>query len=272
MPDNWKLFKQPSALSPEAENLENLVDDYYSNMISGKDPEWIAVYVEGKYGFVSDGRPVYPMYNDAIHYDDKISHIKRLPVHIGIDFGLTPGVVFVQKLSAGRFIVIDEIVTTYADAFMLGDMIKEKSITNGYNISSESFADPAGNQRSQADSKTPFQVLDTQGVFVSPTNTNDPAIRIGAVTKALTTIAMDGIARLTIGPKCKTLRKGFNGGYSYKRMQVSDTDIFKDTPTKNHYSHIHDGLQYVMVGLGMGDEQIYGDEDFHIPEVNRGIN
>lgn len=272
MPSNWGLFKQPSALLDTAENLENLPDGYYTNMMQGKDPEWIAVYVEGKYGFVSDGRPVYPMFNDAIHFDSGIEHSERLPVHLGIDFGLTPGCVFIQKLTAGRFVVIDELVTTYADAFMLGDLIKEKCRVEGYNVSDESYADPAGNQRSQADSKTPFQVLESQGVYVDPTNTNDPDIRIGAVIKGLSSIAMDGIPRLTIGPKCKTLRKGFNGGYSYKRIQVSDSEVYKDIPTKNHYSHIHDGLQYGLVGLGLGDEQIYGNDVYKKPKVKRGIN
>lgn len=272
LPKNWAIFHQPSALSPEAENIENLVDGYYENMMQGKDPEWIKVYVEGNYGFISESRPVYPMFNDAIHVDKNIKHIERLEVHLGIDFGLTPAVVFVQKLSAGRFIVIDELVTTYADAYMLGTFIKERCRVKGYKVSLESYADPAGNQRSQADSKTPFQVLATEKVYVSPTKTNDPDLRIGAVVKGLKTIAMDGKPRLTISPICKTLRKGFNGGYSYQRMQVSHSEIYKDSPTKNKYSHVHDGLQYIMLGLGLGDEQIHGNDSNHIPKVVRGIN
>lgn len=272
LPENWELFRQPSALSENAENLENLVHDYYSNMVQGKDPEWTKVYVEGNYGFISDSRPVYSMYNDEIHYDKNIKHLERLPVHIGIDFGLTPAVVFVQKLPQGRFIFIDEIVTTYADAYMLGALVKERCRVKKYKISLESFADPAGNQRSQADSKTPFETLASQKVYVEPTYTNDPDIRIGAVTKGLTTIAMDGKPRITIGPLCTVLRKGFRGGYSYKRVQVSNSDIYKDTPEKNRFSHIHDGAQYAMVGLGLGDELVYGSKPAHKPTVNRGIN
>jgi len=272
LPSNWELFRQPSALSDKAENKGNLVDGYYENMMQGKDSEWIKVYVEGEYGFIADSRPVYPQYNDAIHYDKNIKHIERLPVHMGIDFGLTPAVVFVQKLSQGRFIFIDEIVTTYADAYMLGDMIKEKCRIKGYKISLESFADPAGNQRSQADSRTPFETLASQKIFVEPTHTNDPYIRIGAVNKGLTTIAMDGKPRITIGPLCIVLRKGFRGGYSYKRMQVANSEIFKDEPEKNRFSHIHDGAQYIMVGLGLGDEQVYGSTKPRIPKVNKGIN
>lgn len=270
-PDNWELFHQPSALSSEAENLKKLPSTYYSNMMQGKEPEWINVYVKGLYGFTSTGKPVYSMFNSEIHVDRNIKFNDRLAVHLGIDFGLTPAAVFIQQLPAGRFVVIDEIVTESTDAYMFSALIKEKCIKERYVLSKESYADPAGNQRAQTDSKTPFMVLDEEGIYVDPTNTNDPFIRIGAVVLAIKTIAMDGKPRLTISPKCSTLVKGFNGGYSYKRVQVSGSEIYKDTPDKNKYSHVHDALQYALVGLGLGDEQIYGTDPCTVPKVIRGL-
>lgn len=47
-PEGYELYVQPSGLSPEAENIENLPDGYYARMCAGKDAEWIAEYVEGK--------------------------------------------------------------------------------------------------------------------------------------------------------------------------------------------------------------------------------
>jgi hypothetical protein len=47
-PDGFALFRQPSGLSPEAENRENLPDGYYERMSAGKDSAWISEYVEGK--------------------------------------------------------------------------------------------------------------------------------------------------------------------------------------------------------------------------------
>jgi hypothetical protein len=61
------LFKQPSGLSKRAENLSNLPRNYYTNLAQGKDKEWVKVYVHGEYGFVIDGRPVYPEYVDEAH-------------------------------------------------------------------------------------------------------------------------------------------------------------------------------------------------------------
>ena len=38
-----------------------------------------------------------------------------------------------------------------------------------------------------------------------------------------------------------TIIKGFQGGYCYRRMQVSG-ERYDDKPDKNMYSHIHDAL------------------------------
>lgn len=272
MPEKWKLFRQPSALSDEAENLANLKPTYYEDLSSGKDPEWIKVYVHGDYGFVSDGRPVYPMYNDAIHYDENIVHNDRLDVHICVDFGLTPACAFIQKVTSGRYVIIDELVTTYADAFMFGDLLKERCVKDGYKVAGDSFGDPAGNQRAQTDSKTPFQIMETKGFDILPASTNDPDLRIGAVTSALATLGMDGVPRLTIGPKAKVIRKGFNGGYHYSRVQVSNTEVYKDTPAKDYYSHVHDAIQYGLIGLGQGDLLKYGKDELNNYKVVRGMN
>jgi len=68
IPHNFALFKQPSGMSDEAENRENLPGPYYENMIAGKTQEWINVYVHGNYGFITTGKPVYPEYQDDVHF------------------------------------------------------------------------------------------------------------------------------------------------------------------------------------------------------------
>ena len=62
---------------------------------------------------------------------------------------------------------------------------------------------------------------------------------------------VEGQSGFLIDPRCRTLIKGFEGGYQYKRMQVSG-ERFDDKPEKNHFSHIHDALQYLMMGAGEG--------------------
>jgi hypothetical protein len=58
-------------------------------------------------------------------------------------------------------------------------------------------------------------------------------------------------------PNCKMARKGFNGGYKFRRLQVVGEKRFTDTPMKNKFSHIHDTIQYVcmwyrgMIGISI---------------------
>lgn len=48
-PERFELFEQPSGLSANAENVENLPLDYYVNLCDGKDEEWVDEYVRSKY-------------------------------------------------------------------------------------------------------------------------------------------------------------------------------------------------------------------------------
>lgn len=45
--DNVEVFKQPSGISPEAENLVYLPPKYYDNLCKGEDEEFVKVFVSG---------------------------------------------------------------------------------------------------------------------------------------------------------------------------------------------------------------------------------
>ena len=90
-------FKQPSGLSPEAENLENLRPGYYEELSKGKKKDWINVYVHGRYAKSMSGKPVY---EDSFQYDRRVKHNlpidPTLPVIIGLDAARNPAAVFMQ--------------------------------------------------------------------------------------------------------------------------------------------------------------------------------
>jgi hypothetical protein len=52
-------------------------------------------------------------------------------------------------------------------------------------------------------------------------------------------------------------RQGFNGGYKYRRIQVTGEERYTDEPVKNGYSHPHDALQYLALKYG-GAQAIKG--------------
>ena len=112
------------------------------------------------------------------------------------------------------------------------------------------YGDPAGDQRVQTDESTPFQILRGRGLNARPAPSNDVALRLESVTAVLNRMT-DGESGMIIDPKCNNLIKGFDGGYHYKRLQVSG-ERYDERPNKNRFSHIHDAFQYLLLGAGEG--------------------
>lgn len=272
LPENHAIFHQPSGVSEEAENIDNLPLDYYINMQAGKDQEWINVYVHGQYGFIADGKPVWPEYNDDIHHtEEDLPLAGNGTIYVGIDFGLTPAAVIGQQTASGQFQVIDELVTEDMGAVNFGKLLHEKLSRDYCGCQLEIYADPAGEQRSQTDEVTPFQILWNQGIEAWPTYTNDFTIRREVVADYMGRLDFSSKPAFIVGPKAKMLRKALAGGYKYKRMQVSGEAKFQDKPDKGRYSHVADALQYLMLGAVGGERVIggYGKQEIDYSETNK---
>ncbi|HHT9136789.1 MAG TPA: LAGLIDADG family homing endonuclease [Candidatus Wunengus sp. YC60] len=88
-PDNWKIFKQPSGLSVHAENTKHLPKNYYINLAKGKDEMYKRIYIDGQYGYLVSGKPVFQSFRDNIHVaPHQLEPQKGLDVLVGFDFGL----------------------------------------------------------------------------------------------------------------------------------------------------------------------------------------
>ena len=253
-PNGWKLYRQPSALSSGAENLQHLHPKYYTRLMANKADEWIKVYVHGQYGFVKDGKPVYPEYNDSVHVaQDVIDYNSDLTLWIGLDFGLTPAALMAQRDPRdGQWQILDELCTEDmgAERFSeeLGRILRQPEYRDAAQI--EIFGDPAGEQRAQTDERTPFDILAANGVHASPTHTNDFTLRREAVAHNLTRMTHMGRPRLIISPKAKNFRKAMAGRYCFRRLKVSGDERYVDKPDKGPYSHIAEAGQYLMIGAG----------------------
>jgi hypothetical protein len=272
-PDNWSFYIQPSAMqekldekgdiqeyqeSKKAENSKNILGTYYPNLIRGKTKSWIDVYVMNRLGSIQEGKPVYPQFVSETHIaDEEIPIAIGVPLYIGIDFGLTPAAVFGQKVR-GRWLIQSEIVAIDMGIVRFAELIRQEISTRFNELDVNIFGDPAGDFRAQTDESTPFQILRGAGLRASPAPSNSIDLRLESVASQLTKMA-DGKPAFMIDRRCPSLIKGFQGGYSYRRMQVSG-ERYSDKPEKNMYSHIHDALQYLMLGAGEGRQLIAGQK------------
>lgn len=261
-PNNHAVFYYPPALiknadnewipNKKAENINNLDEgfDYYLKQLGGATEEWINVYICGKYGSSYDGRPVYPEYNETIHLVNNLVPVKGIPLSLGWDFGLTPACVICQFLPTGQLLVLDELTTEYMGLTNFIKDIVTPFLSHNYASFKVdiSLGDPAGVQASQLnEGQTCFTILKDNGFPSQPGRTNDFLPRKESVSRRLSSLS-DGKASLVISDRCKTLRKGFKGGYHYQRINVAvgrDETKYKDQANKNQYSHAHDALQYV---------------------------
>lgn len=260
LPDNCTIHHQPSGLSDEAENVENLPPDYYTNMMAGKDPEWVKVYVHGEYGYISDGMPVVPEFKDHVHVaSEKIPYQDKKPLEIGVDFGRSPAAVFGQEIN-GQMRIIDELITEGISATMFASLLAER--IRGFYPGAKIHAtgDPAGDNQGEQIDDTCIDILRNQGIPIDPAHSNNFTIRRNAVVKPLTSLTMQGEPQMIISPTCTNLRKALNGGYMYKRVQTSG-EVFQNKPDKNHHSHCAEALQYLCLGAGYGYDVISGTVD-----------
>jgi len=263
-PKGWQIFRQPGGRSAEAENLANLVPDYYEAMCQGADDAWISVYVDANYGFVQDGRPMYPEYQDSIHTSPTVLEYRpELTLYLGLDFGLTPAAVFAQQQEDGQWQCIDELVTDDMGAERFAGEITLR-IKQSYPQAAQSnkrlivTGDPSGSNRAQTDEKKIFEVLEAAGLRANPAWTNDPLVRHDALAGPMKRLTMAGRPGILVSPKCKMFRKGLAGGYKMRRLQVVGSERYADSPEKNIYSHVCEAGEYLMMGAGEGDRVVGG--------------
>jgi hypothetical protein len=167
-----------------------------------------------------------------------------------VDFGLTPAAVLGQKIR-GRWFLQSEIVAIDMGIVRFAEVLRNELATRFAAVSEAIiYGDPAGDFRAQTDESTPFHILRGAGLRAFPTHSNSVDLRIEAVSSQLTKM-VEGKPALLIDRRCSTLIKGFEGGYAYKRMEVSG-ERYSDKPDKNMFSHVHDAAQYLFLGAGEG--------------------
>jgi len=266
-PEGYAFFRQPGGMQPDggggymvnplAENVKHLPGgyEYYARQIGGKQGEWIKVYIMGQYGSVFDGRPVYEhVWNDAVHVSSEpLSVYRGLPLRLGWDFGLTPACIVGQLSPKGQVRILREFVCDRGGIRQFVTDVVRPVLNNEYaGMPLISTGDPAGMQGAQGDMEiTCFGELERLGILSFPASTNDLLPRRQAVITALTR-TIDGEPGFLLDPSCTDLRKGFNGGYQFSRVQVSGEERYRDVPNKNRFSHPHDGLQYLMLEADKG--------------------
>ncbi len=241
--NHWGVYIQPSGLSPEAENIENLPPTYYYDLAnSGKGTEYVNVMVHAQYGTSPAGQPVFKYFSTQHHVAPQpLGYIpdNNLPLIVGMDLGLQPAAVICQQDRRGRVLVLDELVSYDMPVQRFAREMLRPLLTTKYSgMKVALIIDPAGTQRMQTDGRNSLGILQQEGFHVMPASTNAISARVNAVDNQLMR-HVDFEAALLLSPTCLRLKAAMMGGYRYHETKP---EIIKD-----HHSHVADAFQYAML-------------------------
>lgn len=249
-PENAAVFIQPSGLSPEADWLDFLKQDFYSNLMQGKSEDWIDVYVHAKFGKSLSGTPVFKSFNRDIHVSKtplKYNPASSNPIIIGMDLALNPAAVIGQLDYGGRLAVLDCLHASGMGALrFLRERLKPLLVNKYAGANVMVVCDPSGTRRMDTDEATVVQLIKNENLAVKPAPTNRLPPRLAAVESFLTR-QVDGRSMIIIDPSCETLIRALAGRYRYKIKKPGKQDEqVDDEPEKLHpWSDVADALQYL---------------------------
>lgn len=261
----------PDKGEPEPENLRNLPQGYYANLMLGMSANDIRRFVDNEFGAVRSGQPVYPEFNDGMHTaKEPLRAALGVPVCFAVDGGSTPAAVFGQRDEHGRIRWLHEVVVfAPGEDVVLEQLGAEAFGEHVGNVWLDKYADcdfggawgdPAAwygpeDEYSwvslfwRAFQRTVGSAARKWKIKPAPCKGNRLPERLEAVRRPLTR-NIAGQPAFQLSPECRVLRRGFNNGYVIVRTQLSGgMGRWGDKPLKNDFSHVHDAGQYLNLGL-----------------------
>jgi hypothetical protein len=281
------FYRQPGGLSkePPPENIHNLPEAYYEGLALGfaNKPNHMRRFVHNEFGAVFNGQPVFPEFNPEIHVArQRIEADPNYPIHGGLDGGRTPALIFFQFIE-GQMRLLDELIIynpgktdelqrlgPNAFAELAWDFVGERYPRCKMGTF---FYDPAidfGQDDPEEDWLRFFRKR-FKGARFRPGGRDGNRLepRLESVRGRLIK-APGGRPGLIVNPECRLTIRAFSAGYVIERVKLSNgSGRFRDTPTKNDFSHCMDGVQYGSLGvetsadilndlIGRGREQARG--------------
>lgn len=283
LPPDWQKFVQPSGLSPNAENLNYLLQNdktiqlpidhpdrvaqgrkYYERFVEmyGEDSDWVRRYVKAEYGNDPSGLAVFrETFRSDFHCVQDTMLIPGYPLLIAQDFGRNPWSLICQSDHMGRLLVHQEVPATnmglekHINQNLKPLLMSDKYL--GYRIAM--VGDPAGVAKGNIAEESCFDALKRLGLpaFQAPTNDIEPRLR---AVEALLGRQTNGGPTLMISRRgCPFLVRAMAGGYRFKKTKEGALRAVPDKNDKEGFSHVADCLQYAslvvhgnMVGYIMG--------------------
>lgn len=206
---------------------------------------------------VASGSPVYA--DDFVrewHVAKQSLHSERaFPIVRGWDLGPThvePACAICQMDSLGRLMVIGEIVTwdgrrepKTCDIEQFAEQVTVYCAQMYGAVEYIDYADPAAWTKSQTDMRSAITILNQHGIHPRPGPMTFVDRKRAVIDRLTRTVS--GSPAIVVSPTCRMILEGLEGAYRYE--EIGETGRYKPTVEKNAWSHIMNGLEYLIGGL-----------------------
>lgn len=249
----YVLHRQPGGLSDDAENRVFVSKASYEKLARTLPPDKKRRMVDAEFGLVGDGALVYPEYDFNIHCSKEPLKPRDLPLLIGSDAGGSPALVIGQYTAKGQMFWLDELVSDPGTgpgrfAENLIDLLQSKY--RGLPIA-HAWGDPSAfHGADRVAGELSFMEILGKAINVNflPTVTNDPSARQESVSWFLRRGRdSDGFPYFQHCKTMKVVQAGFQGGFMVDKNKHDTSD--RVAFTKNKFSHVHEGGQYLCYGV-----------------------
>lgn len=257
LPDGWSFYHQPSGLSEDAENRENLPPDYYERIIQGNSEEWIKVHVHSEFGDDLSGQVVFSKaFNLDTHVSDAPLMVANEPIIVGLDLGRTPTAILMQPNWRGTMNILAECTSedTGLELFCQRHLRPLLSQPRFLGRSVVVIYDPAGAPKNQMTEDNAESVLTRFGLASVPAPTNDLDPRLNIWFRYFGQMN-GGHPGIILDPSCVLLKQALAIQYKYARLK---TGRIEDKPEKKHpWSDLVDAGGYGLLGHAGGKYSSY---------------
>lgn len=268
-PQDIQIFKQPSGLSPEAENLNWLLQTdvtkklpyndprrvaqgrrYYERFVEqfGEDSDWVTRYVKAQYGDDPSGAAVFKnTFRADFHIVPDTLVIPGYALLVGQDFGRNPWSLIAQMDHLGRLIIHQEVAGTnvglekHVNQSLRPILYSEKYI--GTRVAA--VGDPSGGAKGSIGEESCIEAMKRFGVPCFPAPTNDIEPRLRAVETLLGRQTNGGPTLMISRRGCPHLCRAMSGGYRFTKLKTGALRTVPDKTDKEGFSHVADCLQYL---------------------------
>jgi hypothetical protein len=272
--ENWQLFRQPSGLSPQAENLAVLGPDWYRAQAAVLPAYERKRFIENIPGITRGAAVVYESFNPDWHVAEApLAVLPGRPLTIGMDAGGTPAAVLLQEGADGQLRILAELSTHQKlDGSVTGPTrfgeallrILAEPRFDAVRARTHGIADPSaafGADRANGEGSWVEIVSRTANLPVRPAPTNDPTVRGEALRLPMSRLIEGRRPGLLLDPSCRLLARALSRDYAYPLVNGRRGDV----PRKNWASHIVEAAQYGALDGGAYHQILARQQAFHRP-------